>query len=301
MKYDVFISYSRKDVLQDDNHTFNKGCIISKILDRLEKENITYWIDIEGIYTGTQFAEKISTAIEDSRTFVFISSANSNQSSWTSGEIASAIQYSKPIIPVKIDSTPYNKKIQIFIAALDYIEVKSNINQSIELLIDSIKKHLEEINRHEEIEQLKIQEEKNKINEEQIKKKEHEALCNKLNAQYDFLNNQIQILFSQKANLQKKMIEAGMVIQNDSVENKGEDESLIKQQSKYIEEKNSEISYLRNTLNIKEKRCKELEQKYKNLSKWDFIVGKFFQFIKIIFAGIIIIILLFLFLADISK
>ena len=50
-KYDVFISYSRKDYLDDNGNVIN-GNVISKVKDILTKENISYWFDEDGIYSG---------------------------------------------------------------------------------------------------------------------------------------------------------------------------------------------------------------------------------------------------------
>ena len=48
-KYDVFISYARKDYV-DDKDKVIPGNKISKIKDLLTKNGITYWFDEEGIY-----------------------------------------------------------------------------------------------------------------------------------------------------------------------------------------------------------------------------------------------------------
>lgn len=50
-KYDVFISYSRADY-KDENNVPIPNNVISKILSAFKKNNISYWIDESGIYTG---------------------------------------------------------------------------------------------------------------------------------------------------------------------------------------------------------------------------------------------------------
>ncbi|MBR5102977.1 MAG: toll/interleukin-1 receptor domain-containing protein, partial [Muribaculaceae bacterium] len=95
-KYDVFISYSRKDYVDDQKQVI-PGNVVSKIKEALTKAGITYWFDEEGIYSGDTFTEKIVTNIEAANIFVFLSSANSNASSWTSKEIASADEFHKRI------------------------------------------------------------------------------------------------------------------------------------------------------------------------------------------------------------
>lgn len=137
MKYDVFISYSRKDYI-DENDNIIKGNIVSKIKELLSENNISFWFDEEGIYSGDEFASVITKAIRDSQVFLFISSANSNASTWTSNEIATALMYNKPIIPFKTDDTPYNDSVMLRISSLDFIDYK-NPDKAFVKLINSVK------------------------------------------------------------------------------------------------------------------------------------------------------------------
>ena len=72
MKYDIFISYSREDYI-DDNKTIIPGNIVSKITDFLQANGFSYWFDVNGVYSGDSFTEIISEAIQDSEIFLFIS------------------------------------------------------------------------------------------------------------------------------------------------------------------------------------------------------------------------------------
>lgn len=137
MKYDVFISYSRKDYI-DENDNIIKGNIVSKKKELLSENNISFWFDEEGIYSGDEFASVITKAIRDSQVFLFISSANSNASTWTSNEIATALMYNKPIIPFKTDDTPYNDSVMLRISSFDFIDYK-NLDKAFVKLINSVK------------------------------------------------------------------------------------------------------------------------------------------------------------------
>ena len=68
MKYDLFISYSRKDY--DEVNAFVK---------RLQEQipTLTYWFDITGIESGDEFEEKIISAINNSKYVLFALSENS--------------------------------------------------------------------------------------------------------------------------------------------------------------------------------------------------------------------------------
>ena len=143
MKHDVFISYSSKDYVDEQKNVI-PGNEVSKIKDALSKAGITYWFDEEGIYSGQNFVEKIVTNIEDAKIFLFLSTANANKSPWTCKEIASADELEKHIIPVRIDASPYNRKVLFRIADLNYIEYYTNPEKGMNDLINSIQVYLEE-------------------------------------------------------------------------------------------------------------------------------------------------------------
>lgn len=111
MNHKVFISYSRKDSEQVK--------LITQILD---KHSIPYWIDKEGIYSGSNFKEVIVDAIENSRALIFVSSVNSNASLNVAVEVEYAIRLNKTILPVMLDDAPFSKRIRLDISNIDQIE-----------------------------------------------------------------------------------------------------------------------------------------------------------------------------------
>lgn len=111
MKYDVFVSYSRKDTK-----------IVDEFVNRLEAEGIRVWIDRDGIESGDAFKRVIVNAIKESALFIFFSSVSSNASPWTTKEVSIAVHYDKSIIPIKIDRTIYNEDIEFDLVNLDYID-----------------------------------------------------------------------------------------------------------------------------------------------------------------------------------
>ena len=140
MKYDVFISYSRKDYVDDAGNVLPNN-MLSKIRDNFKANGISYWFDEEGIYSGDEFASVLTNAIRNSRIFLFISSVNSNQSKWTSNEISTALEFKKPIIPLRLDNSPYNDSVMMKIVSFDYIECKDE-EKTISKLLRAIKHHL---------------------------------------------------------------------------------------------------------------------------------------------------------------
>ena len=91
MKYDVFISYSRKD--------FDE---VSSILEFLKTSipGLTYWFDIDGIESGDEFEDKIISAIDNSAYVLFALSENSISSGWTKDEVMYAKNTDKKVIPL---------------------------------------------------------------------------------------------------------------------------------------------------------------------------------------------------------
>ncbi len=122
MKYDVFISYSRKDYV-DEHEVVKIDSPVKAILDFLDAHQISYWFDKDGIYSGSEFVEVIVNAIADSKMMLFVSSEHSNESIYTAGEIFEAIENNQLIIPIKIDGSKYNKKFKILLNPLDYIDI----------------------------------------------------------------------------------------------------------------------------------------------------------------------------------
>lgn len=128
-KYDIFISYSRKNKSQVD-----------KIVDTLKFKGYSVWIDIDGIESGEAFRKTIVEAIENSSIMIFFSSDASNKSKWTTKEISLGVAYNKHIIPIKLDTAPYSKSIIFDLIDLDYIDMSEDrlVDASIQKLIRTL-------------------------------------------------------------------------------------------------------------------------------------------------------------------
>lgn len=162
MNYDVFISYSRRDY-QDENNQVIPGNIVSQIKDLFDANNISYWFDEDGVFSGDAFAPIIARNIKSSSIFLFISSESSNRSEWTSNEIATAHTYKKKIIPFKYDDSIYNDSVIIYIARLDYIDYPTHPDKALQRLLVSVQTYLQE---------EKAKKERERIEEERRRKAE---------------------------------------------------------------------------------------------------------------------------------
>ena len=155
-KYDVVISYSRKDYV-DEGKNIIPGNAISAITEAFDQNDITYWIDREGIKSGQEFKDEIIDAIGTAKVFLFVSSINSNASQWTRSEIFEAYDSKKYIIPIKIDDCEYDRSVKFELRPLDFIEYFSDKNGALKKLVRSVNSYKEEIDKQKKRQQLESQ------------------------------------------------------------------------------------------------------------------------------------------------
>lgn len=96
MKYDVFISYSRKD-----------SVVADEICEVFDKCGITYFIDRRDIAGGMEFPEEIAQAILNAEAILFLCSRNAYQSKFTVNEIVFAMNEKSDhcVIPYLLDGS----------------------------------------------------------------------------------------------------------------------------------------------------------------------------------------------------
>lgn len=78
MKYDLFISYSRRDF--EEVNSF-----VNMLKTRIPDLNC--WFDVTGIESGDEFEDKIISVIDNSEDVIFALSDNSLASEWTKDEV----------------------------------------------------------------------------------------------------------------------------------------------------------------------------------------------------------------------
>lgn len=129
----VFISYSHQDKE-----------IAERICSLLSEHGITYWIDREGVRHGDDFKEDIVNAIVCSDILLFISSENSNRSRNTIKEVSVAENSNKPILPVRIDDSPYNKSLEYDLCNRHWVQLNetNNMEELGQQLSDNIRFYL---------------------------------------------------------------------------------------------------------------------------------------------------------------
>ncbi len=117
-RYDLFISYSRKDkdIAEEICH----------ILDEYKKHyNFEYFFDCEEISSKHDYLERISSAISQSKAILFLASKNSLTSEFCLKELLFADKEHVYIHQYRLDSTEYPKPIQLLLGNYHYREAKN--------------------------------------------------------------------------------------------------------------------------------------------------------------------------------
>ncbi len=113
MKYDVFISYSRKDLQE----------IESFVKDIERRANIKCWIDWTGIESGSQFEDVIVRAIDSVDIVLFFISENSINSDYAKKEINYAYNTKKRVVPIVLDGGTLRGWFLFKFGVIDYIDI----------------------------------------------------------------------------------------------------------------------------------------------------------------------------------
>lgn len=229
-KYDVFISYSRHDYV-DDHENVIPNNEVSKIMNALTDAGITYWIDKEGIYSGDKFTEELPKIIRSAPIFVYLSTANANKSKYTSKEIAIADEYGKYIIPVRIDMTPYSDKVIFRIADVSFIKYAVNPAKGREDLVESIKAFLKKKKENE----LQKQEEECLRKEELDRQRKLQEEENKRQEKISQIETEIAALESQKTEREKIVLQKEQELKLAQVDLKACEKKLLSKQEKLSE------------------------------------------------------------------
>lgn len=127
--FDVFISYSRKDMK-----------VVKGICSALSEAGLTYFIDLKGIEGGQNFPQVIADAINRSTVFLFLASPNSYQSKFSRAEVTYAFNHksSGTIIPYIIDgSVNMPHDLELMLGNLNWRHIEQCPPSSI--LIEDIK------------------------------------------------------------------------------------------------------------------------------------------------------------------
>ena len=123
MQYDVFISYSRKDIAAAET-----------LCRALDEAGVKYWID-RNMHGSVNFLSEITRYIRNAKAVLFIASDNSAKSEWTQKEILYAIKHKKTIIPYRLGKFHFEENEE-----LDFVFTNVQWIDSLEAVVDTLQK-----------------------------------------------------------------------------------------------------------------------------------------------------------------
>ena len=108
MKYDVFISYSRKDM-----------AVADEVAKAFDAAGISYFIDRQEMGGGLDSSKVLATAIKESTVFFFLASKNSYESKYTRNEVVYAFNKKEnpQIIPYIIDGSTLPDELELTLSS----------------------------------------------------------------------------------------------------------------------------------------------------------------------------------------
>jgi hypothetical protein len=88
----------------------------------LEERGLSCWIDHEGLQPGNSYLQGIMEAIYSCSMMIVLMSQNTSESVYIPNEVERAFQLRKPILPVKIDKSTFNKALELPLASIHYLD-----------------------------------------------------------------------------------------------------------------------------------------------------------------------------------
>jgi hypothetical protein len=114
MAYEVFISYSAKDVT-----------VAEAICQVLEKQGLSCWIAPRDITPGIKYAEAILDGINNCRIFLLILSADSNDSPQVEMEVDRAASKDVIILSFRIDQVILSKTMEYYLSSRHWLDAST--------------------------------------------------------------------------------------------------------------------------------------------------------------------------------
>ena len=207
MKYDVFISYSRKDM-----H------IATQVCDMLNRYacfyQFSYFFDKEEIKSRNEYLKRISSAISESKSMLFLASRNSFESEFCCKELLFADKRHVHIHQYRIDDSEAPDDIELLLCTHQYCEASSTsiemivrevLSDALECDVTSISVLEQQHRRNEELERERIAAEQHRIRAEieNLEKRsreldreilEHEKAIAGLNAERQIIKSELENL-----------------------------------------------------------------------------------------------------------
>jgi len=127
---DVFVSYSSHD-----------RAIVLPLVESLRQQGYNVWVDQGGLHGASQWSEQIVAAIEETSSFILVSSFHSFGSHNVVKETSLASEQRKPIIPVFIEEVEVPPSLQYQLAGLQRVEYSDlNHEEGMQRIVEALAK-----------------------------------------------------------------------------------------------------------------------------------------------------------------
>jgi serine/threonine protein kinase len=134
LKWDVFLSYSRKD-----------SAVMQRICADLRSKGVKVWVDEESIEPGTPMWESaVANAIRGAKCLVVILSPDAEQSVWVGRELAMAESLDKRILPILVRGDERNA-VPFRLMSHQRVDGRHHYEEALQKLLNALQKHLNTI------------------------------------------------------------------------------------------------------------------------------------------------------------
>ena len=201
MKYDIFISYSRKDI-----EFARKVCAV---LDSYKQYyDFEYFFDQSEITSRDEYLKRISSAILESRVVLFLASKNSYDSEFCAKELLFADKKGRHIHQYLLDEAEMPSDIEMLLGTHQYRELKNTPIESVvkEVLSNSLSCEiltLDELNENNKLERQK----QRSIQQQEIREKisELENRCFEIKAEILSYEQKVTELEREKSSVERQI------------------------------------------------------------------------------------------------
>lgn len=134
----IFVSHATADRQQAD-----------LLVKQIEEAGISCWIASRDVPFGSNYAEVIVDAIEDAELVLLLLSPDANASPHVANEIERAVNYRRPIIPVRLADVKPSRSIELHVSTRQWVEMwgpmedrQLQTHRLIERLSETLRDHL---------------------------------------------------------------------------------------------------------------------------------------------------------------
>ena len=201
MKYDIFISYSRRDI-----EFARKVCAV---LDSYKQYyDFEYFFDQSEITSRDEYLKRISSAILESRVVLFLASKNSYDSEFCAKELLFADKKGRHIHQYLLDEAEMPSDIEMLLGTHQYRELKNTPIESVvkEVLSNSLSCEiltLDQLNENNKLERQK----QRSIQQQEIREKisELENRCFEIKAEILSYEQKVAELEREKSSVERQI------------------------------------------------------------------------------------------------